>query len=321
MVETAITLGFSLLLLYGSMMLGLIGYNQLQLDGATFFLTKAYAEQYSATGTTDKTALDNAIGPVFPNVPVASASFSPAPAPSTNVGGVNYTPTGTTTGRFGGASVLLPRREQTSLSMTLSGQTWNGLMGAQSQPITINGGNLDARPTIGNRDDDTYGTNYNDQAQSFLDPIVGDDQNVPPYYTELAFMNFCFGGGPTGNNGNGHWDTCTTNTLGSIGLAEYMKDDNYSSSYTDSVDPGGMFYYMECHQYWYVRVANAMPATYQTDGGNYWDGNVGKFIENGVPDTTKPLTVVYSWDIWPSPPGGRLQPPLPNPLPVGTDCP
>ena len=103
MVETAVSLSLALLTIYGAFDLGLMGYFQLQLDGATFFYTHAYAS--GASNSQGLKSYGSQLSGLFPNV--ATAQMSPMPqAPPTTDMPVNYTQWGALRQRFGGASLL-----------------------------------------------------------------------------------------------------------------------------------------------------------------------------------------------------------------------
>jgi TadE-like protein len=254
MVETAVSLSLLLLTLFGAFDLGLMGYFQLQLDGATFFFTHAYASGTSTSSDTSK--YDTALAGLFPNVVTANMQPIPDPPPTTDMP-VNYTQWGTVTERFGGASLLRPQRLMATASYTIVGEAWNALFPSATQPITLTAGNVDARPVIGNHDDDAQGANYNSSTvyNSVVDPLIQDDQNVPPYYFNFGFMWEC----PSGD-----WSssgaTCNGSQLDALGLAEYLKDDNYSlASYpNDGIDQGGTFEYVKYHQQFYAGLAQSL---------------------------------------------------------------
>ena len=248
--ETAVTLSFALLTIYGAFQIGLMGYFQLQLDGATFFFTHAYASGTSQASDTSK--YDTALAPLFPNVTTANISPTFQTPPDTQVP-VNYTQWGTLTQRFGGISLLRPQRLQAKAPYTLSGSIWSSLLSETQHNIALSAGNVDARPVIGNHDDDAQGAGYNTSTvyNSVVDPLITDDQNVPPYYFNFAFMWEC---SSTSNDVNAPWSTCANRNLTSLGLAEFLKDDNYNNA-TDGIDQNGVFYLMKCHQQYYAAIS------------------------------------------------------------------
>ncbi len=274
LVETAVTLSFTLLLLFGALQMALIGYFQLQLDGATFFFTHEYA-----SGSTNVNGLNTALGPLFPNVPLAITPI-PFQPPDTDVE-PNFTQWGTLNNRFGGASLLRPQRLQAKATMQITASAFGG-------SINLSAGNVDARPMISNHDDDASGDAYNStQAYtSVVDPLNTDDQNVPPYYITLAFIWNC-------NMGKKDWSDCPGRQLRSLGLAEYLKDDNYSSTDTGIDNQTSAFYFMKCHQ----RAYAALSAEFAT-ALDYTLAEV--LLEPGISQGSNTvINQIYSWDYMP----------------------
>ena len=288
--ETAVTLSFALLTIYGAFQIGLMGYFQLQLDGATFFFTHAYASGTSQASDTSK--YDTALAPLFPNVTTANISPTFQTPPDTQVP-VNYTQWGTLTQRFGGLSLLRPQRLQAKATYMLSGSIWSSLLSETQHNIALSAGNVDARPVIGNHDDDAQGAGYNTSTvyNSVVDPLITDDQNVPPYYFNFAFMWECNSVAPDLNN---PWSTCPGDhnpNLTSLGLAEFLKDDNYNNA-TDGVDQNGVFELMKCHQQIYAAISLVLQADPIRPSGSEqlaaaWDQAIG----------TAGLNTVNTWDV------------------------
>jgi len=278
LVETALTLGFTLILLLGAMQIAVTGFMQMQLDGATFFFAHNYA-----TGSTNTSALNTALQPVFPGV---SMNLSPQTAspPTTNVP-VNFTQWGSLNNRYGGASILRPQRVQASSTMTLK---WGS---ALSPNITLSSGNVDGREMVGNHDDDAQGVAYDSTTayNSLEDPLTGDDQNVPPYYINLSFLWYCTSASP--------WTNCGSQHLRAIGLGEYLKDDNYNAP-QNGVAPNAVFGYTACHQRIFAELASAFPATRPTyaAGGNYDEASGPASVGAWGGASFK---LVYSWDYMP----------------------
>ncbi len=279
LVETALTLGFTMLMVLGAVQIAAMGFYQMELDGATFFM----AHNYSA-GSTNLSSLDAALAPVFPNVKL---NFTPAPAspPLTNVP-VNFTQWGNLKNRFGGASLLRPQRIQVSSSMNLN---WLSVLG---KSVTLSSGSVDGKSMIGNHDDDAQGVAYDSSAaySTLEEPLTGDDQNVPPYYLNLAFIWYCGDAIPWG-------PTCANRTLRALGLGEYLKNDNYKAL-QNGVGPDGVFQTAACHQRIYADLAAAFPATMPAyaSGGNYdWAGGPSSVSAwNGAS-----FKLVYGWDYMP----------------------
>ncbi len=268
--ETAITLSFTLLLVFGALQLALMGYFQLQLDGAAFFFAHGYA-----SGSSNVSALNTALGPLFPNVPMNISPIFQDP-PDTTVP-VNFTQWGNLNNRYGGASVLRPQRLQAQASVQLNASVLGG-------NVSLNSGSVDGRPVIGNHDDDAQGVDYNSTTadNSVVDPLTTDDQNVPPYYITLAFL-WC--------NDPMPWAQCGSLQLRSIGLAEFLQDSNYNTA-LDGSDEGGTFGYMVCHQQYFA----AISADFLLTPTRPQNAAAVTAYESLM---QSPMQKVYSWDVMP----------------------
>ncbi|MEO6912823.1 MAG: hypothetical protein ABI182_02225 [Candidatus Baltobacteraceae bacterium] len=291
MIETAITLSFTLLLLLGTMQLALAGYFQMQLDAASFEYGHAYA-----LGVTDPGGL-NQISQLFPDVPVSQITFSASSPPVTNEP-VNFTPNGQLTNRYGGASILRPQRLNTQAALNVSA------FGFLSQnPIPFSASDVEGRYMISDHDDDAQGDPYDSQAvyNTQVNPISQDDQNVPPYYFNFAFLFHCDHPHP------GWGPTCPPNqqNLHSLGLAEYLKDgnDTVDGNYdmtTMGVTKNDTFQAMAFHQRIYAQIAQvvfATPARPPYDWhlpNQFWD----EHSNVTVPAGTASFGLIYSWDLF-----------------------
>jgi hypothetical protein len=282
LVETAFTLGFTLMLILGAVQIAVMGFFQMQLDGATFFFAHSFA-----AGSTNVTSLNSALQPLFPNVSV-NMSPNPQSPPLTNVP-VNFTQWGNLNNRYGGASILRPQRLEATSTMNL------GFLSVLGKSITLNGGNVDGRAMVGNHDDDAQGIAFDSSAEysSLVDPLTQDDQNVPPYYITLSFFWNCGDTPPWG-------PTCSNRALRAVGLGEFLKDDNYNQATypNNGVGPSATFATAACHQRILADLAAAFPATMPVyaKNGNYDQNNGPSSVSawNGAS-----FKLVYSWDLQP----------------------
>ncbi|MBV8148293.1 MAG: hypothetical protein JO092_04315 [Candidatus Eremiobacteraeota bacterium] len=287
--ETAITLSFTLLCIFGGMQIALLGYYQVQLDGSAFF----YAHGFAIGQTTAGLSASN-LPAVFPNVQTSLLSPAYASPPNTSVD-PNFTQWGALTNRYGGAAIIRPQRVEVSTQMTTS------QLSVLGNSVTLSGGNIDSRSMVGNHDDDAQGASPNSATiwNSLVDPLKTDDQNVPPYYFNLAFMWYC-------NTFDYAGGTCPSRSLHAVGLASYLKADNYNAS-QNGVVTNVVFQTMACHQRIFVDLVNLLPAqrwhknaSGQTSPQDYvgtqWDetatGPASVPAANGAS-----FQLVYSWDI------------------------
>ncbi len=289
--ETAIILSFTLMMLLGTMQLALLSYYQVQLDGATFF----YAQQYAA-GANNKAVLAGTLQRLFPSIVTASI-VETAKTPPDTTQPVNYTQWGNQTLRYGGAALIRPERLSTQLKMS------TGPLSIFGGNIALSAGNVDGRSMVGNHDDDAQGVGYNSGAAygALTDPLTGDDQNTPPYYFDLADMRYC-----------GAWTTmtspgpCLGTGLQTLGLSEYLKDDNYKNT-VNGVAPGGTFQYIACHQRVFAAIGNFLLAnpvrpasTKPSDfaGNNDWNETPsGPMIANSPLLQPYSFRLLYTWDL------------------------
>lgn len=291
--ETAIVMSFTLLVMFGTVQIALVGFLQTQLDGATFMYSHTVA-----LGSANNADIDAALGPIFPSIPVSSwtigSNVISASGLTTNEP-VNFTQWGALTQRFGGASILRDQLIQTKGTYNVAGLY---VLGSN---FTLSAGNVEGKTMVGNHDDDAQGAGYNSGTVwgSLKNPITQDDQNVPPYYFTFAYMSYC-----THAQFQGTCNWYSSGNLRSLGLAEFLKDDqtgnagNYNTS-ADGIGTNGTFQTVACHQRIFSDLAAAFPATMPTPSpisGSNWDET-----------STGPATVaafggasfqmVYSWDL------------------------
>jgi hypothetical protein len=259
----------------------------LQLDAATFL----YSHSYALTGEVPAAQLEAAVPAVIPKATVVT---SPAPPPETSIadadgidvlgeltsGGV---PNGTVTPyaeRFGGASIILPMQIATTGALDLTSFDTSLF----TNPIVLTAGNIEGQAMVGNHDDDSTGYAYNSASALSPSDLVspdttgGDDQNVPPYYFAMAYMNECnYTSGGAFDCAGGNGGTCDSGTgagfecLNALGLAEYLKDvsnanatdGNYRIT-SDGIGTAQLFGAMTLHQQVYAKMAQLLTSAYGT---------------------------------------------------------
>ncbi len=301
--ETAIILSFTLMVLFGGVQIALVGFMQTQLDAATYMYSHA-----SSLGETNYTDLNSSLAGMFPSLSLSSwgssnvTSGNPLSTDTSTM--PNFIEWGSTTDRYGGASIIRSQLMQTQGTTSVKGLSELG------GTVTLNAGMVEGESMVGNHDDDAQGVSYNSSTVygSLVNPLnlggTGDDQNVPPYYVAQGFMFYC----------NEQFDFGTdcedyTTSLRSLGLAEYLKDDenddagNYTTTQVpdDGIGLGGTFATMACHQRIYADLAAAFPSTMPTPSpspgpNNDWDE------QSTGPGTVSAwggasFQMVYSWDV------------------------
>lgn len=275
--ETAIMLTFTMLLLLGAMELSLLGVYQMELDGKTFFFTHGIA-----LGTGSVPTLNSDLDGIFPSAPSMALTNIVYENPPSTDEPVNYTQWGSLIDRYGGASLTRPWLVQANAQMTVSGLSLLG------HSLTLSAANVEGETMIGNHDDDAQGAAYNSSTvySSLVNPLTQDDQNVPPYYFTMAFMWYC-------NTVFNTASPCANRTLHSLGLAEFLKSDNYNDPQNGIVTDGD-FYYIGCHQRVYAAIGRLLednPTRPSVTAANYttspfYEGYTGSLFYQ-----------VYQWDI------------------------
>lgn len=297
--ETAIVVSFTLLVLFGAIQIALVGFVQTQLDGATFMYSHAWA-----LGSSNTSAIDASLEPIFPSLPLsswnqASDIVTAHPLLTSTTTMPNWTQWGSTTQRFGGASILRDQLIQTKGTISVHGLS---ILGSS---INLSGGNVEGKTMVGNHDMDAQGVGYNSGTvwNTLVNPITQDDQNVPPYYFTFAYMSYCTHAQFTAGGGScASW--YTGGGLRSLGLAEYLKDDqtgnagNYNTS-ADGIGTNGTFQAMACHQRIYADLAAAfptvMPSPSPIPGSNYDETSTGPASVAAWNNAS--FQLVYSWDV------------------------
>lgn len=292
--ETAVIVSFVLLLMFGTVELIEVGYLQAAADGAVFLTAHEYA-----IGSTNPTAYASP----FPGVKVPSISFSAAPPENTQVP-VDYQVNQTTT-RYGGVQLIRPQHLQAKYQATYQGL----ISGGNLQSLPINGGAVEARYMMSDRgfSVDGWTPNSSSTYSNMIDPLLQDDQNVPPYYIGMRDMLYC--------NANdlpaSYPAQCSNGGILALGLAEYLDHDNYSSSpgANGVATPSDAFYQMACHQRIYATIAVALPQHFdgvslsngrnndplaQADA-NYYMNAASNGNAYGA-RSTGPWRQVYDWD-------------------------
>lgn len=290
--ETACVMSFTLLVIFGAIQIALVGFFQEELDGATFMYSHAVA-----IGSSNASDIQNSLSPIFPNVPMASLTETAGNPLSTDESSMpDFTQWGTLTQRYGGASIIRSQLVTTQGSMTVNGLSVLG------NSVSLNAANIDGQTMVGNHDDDAQGADYNSSTvyNSLVNPISGDDQDVPPYYFTLAFMRYCtqFSFGTSCPSGS--W------ALRDLGLAEFLKDDptgnagNYNTS-ADGIGTNGTFQTMACHQRIFSDLAAAFPVTMPSASPSPGPTNDYDETSTGPSSVSAwggaSFQLVYSWDV------------------------
>ena len=270
MVETAVILSTALLLIFGGLQIALAGYYQVATDGAVYLAAHAYA-----LGGLDPTVLASP----FPGVNMAKVTFSPAP-PDPIQEPVNYNYSNQNA-RYGGVSTIRPQHLQASYSSSV-----NGLLNiAGFRVLPIAAGAVEGRNWTSNHDMnvDGFDPNSGSTYSSMQNSLYTDDQNVPPYYVGTHYAEYC------DVNGFNSPTQCNSNNFLSLGVAELLDQDNYSSG-GNGVTKGSTYYAMLCHQRVFATLltTGALPPVMPpvVPGNDQYDPT----------NPSSPFAEVYGWD-------------------------
>jgi hypothetical protein len=320
MVETVSVLGFVLALLFGSAQIVLAGFYQLQLDAATFL----YAHSYAVTnGSISPAALQSAVPVVVPN---ASMSTQPSAPPNTSVSdpngltvlgelttsGVAGAPANNRADRYGGASIILPQQIVTVGTLDLKSFDTSIF----TNPIILTAADVEGESMVVDHDDDSEGYGYNNSNSgnpaNLRNPYLaygsgGDDQNVPPYYLTMAYMDECtylqYGFDCVPGPGSGN------SSINALGLAEFLKDNsnplatngNYTDTGGNGIAAGQLFGAMTQHEVVYAAMAQLLVSQYPSYSDAIKASNAGNASNNAFIQCANSLQ--NSWDVWPPYPG------------------
>lgn len=246
LVETAVMLSFTLLMLFGSLQFVMVGYLQTASDGAVFLAAHEYA-----IGQTNPQAVASA----FPGVNMNNVSFVPASPPPITMPDIYNEEYGHEDDRHGGAQTIRPQRLQAKVQSNPQ-----GLLHVPFLPSTfpVNGGGVEGRNFMSDNGYDVYGYNPNSLQTwtSMIDPIKQDDQNVPPYYIGLHDMFYC----QTAVYASaGECPKPDESRIFAAGLAEYLDNDNYGTpNGKNGVLQGATFYAMAYHQRVYASILSGV---------------------------------------------------------------
>jgi hypothetical protein len=264
--ETSLIVTTILLLMLGSLRLGLVGYTQLATDAAAFTNARL-------TGIGDPNAISKtttAVGRVQSG-DISTQQGLPVPAQVP----VNYNITDDTT-RHGGVTMMQAAQVVTTvLKSDLDGL----LIGAGPVPVT---GTAFApqyldfyshQNVLGNATNSSAALG---EAQNYFTH----GENVPPYFVGFHFMQYCetpLDAGP--------WSECAAPDFDALGFAEYLDQDNWNRTQAGVVGSDAVFEEMLCHQNKFADVAEiAYAATTRAAAAA------------ALTSTQADIQTIYSWD-------------------------
>ena len=285
LVESAIAIPVILLLIYGLIQLGMIGLEQLTVDGGAF----TAAHQQALLGANlnnyeDAPTLAQSTYPHLnsPNVSVPEPTYGQPPTmPDVSSLSDQYN-LGNPNARHGGVSMTLPVQ---TVAFATSNNFANLIMG-MSNSISVTGIAIDPAFQLINGHGDVSGNGFNTSGafSTATDPLV-DGTNAPPYFIGFNYLQEC----PYSNAANyaSGWNACPQPIFAGLGLAEYLDVNNWGRP-VNGVIPSGqaVFWEAQLHQNRFANIANAL-------AGAWSDTQKKNILDPTLPGDTQ---CVYSFD-------------------------
>jgi hypothetical protein len=263
--ETAIILTATLALIFGVIQIGMIGYLQIQCDGAAFIAAHEYSlgnASYAQVAARPFPLMGTPLA--TPNPPDVASSAIP----------VTYSQL--PTAREGGVSILMPNHWQATVNIVSSLGSWiTNLHGSAIEPNY-----LVSNPAYDNADAG-YAGNPAPAGATFF----GSTEDTPDYYVSSHRILICRAPWLPS------WSICPNPSvnlsLRSLGTAEFLDVDNWART-TSGVGPGTSYTFAEifCHVNAYVLAASDFPPNVTS---------AGSMPKGGV---TSKTSMIYGWDNW-----------------------
>jgi TadE-like protein len=251
--ETALVVGVILIMILGSVQLGVVGYLQMTADAAAFL----NAHQ-NAVGDVNALPATESVFPQFGPLNI-SASAAPAPAPTVYVDyGYNdpnpLVAAASVNNRHGGASMMEP----TQLTSTVTKSNVINLLGV---PLNVEGSMIEPQwLENGAHFDVANSPNYGQSSgTNFQENYFSGGENTPPYFVGYNYIENCPDAQPWATTATGCSATPGVQ-FRALGIAEHLDDSVWELP--DGVVPGPSnpgallaFAQVACHQYWYSQLA------------------------------------------------------------------
>jgi hypothetical protein len=266
MPETALVISTILLLMLGSLRLGLVGYTQLATDAAAFTNARL-------TGIGDANAVNKTTTAVarVGAADITTRQGAPVPAQAP----VNYNVNDDTT-RHGGVTMM----QAAQVVTTVLKSDLDGLL-VGTGPISITGTAFAPQYLDFYSHQNVLGNALNSTAAlTSAQNYFTQGENVPPYFVGFHFMQFC-----ETSLEAGPWSECAAPDFDALGFAEYLDQDNWNRTQGGLVGADAVFKEMLCHQNKYAGVAAvAYAATTRAAAAA------------ALTETQADVQTIYSWD-------------------------
>jgi hypothetical protein len=264
LVETALVVGVILTMLLFSIQIGVLGFLQITVDAASFVDAR-----WATVGVKDTTpgAHANSTSAIFTQVAPNQIVSTVAPAPSPSVP-VDYgyndpnaaLQAASLTNRHGGASMMLPTQQISTVTVPSVLSLFGKRVGAASQSVdalwlecgihvNVSNGNAACSPAATGAGSAAFSGNY-----------FSAGEDAPPYFVGLTHIHHCTDNQP--------WTLCSTNGTNFLaeGSAEFLHAPagSQAGNWTNALPGAGgvanatTFWLMACHQRTYAIIAAAI---------------------------------------------------------------
>ena len=313
--ETALVVGVILIMILGSVQLGIIGYVQMTADAAAFL-----SAHQQVTGDS-QTQAENVASSVFPQIAPGdfSATAAPAPLPTVYVDyGYNdqsaIVRANSINNRHGGATMMEPSQ----LTSVVNKGSVASILGV---PLAVEGSMIEPQwMENGAHFDVANSANYGQAGANFQVNYFTNGENTPPYYVGFNYIENCADPQPWSSAQQG----CSQPVqFRALGIAEHLDDSDWTLPNGEINTSGGnlAFVQVACHQRVYANLAtffannSALGSLQTTPGvavstqgnGDYvtWGNTAGEGFQSS-PTVAGPVTglqadqnirQVYSWDV------------------------
>jgi len=243
--ETAVILGVTLTLIFGTVELGLIGLTQLSSDGGAFIA--AHTAVFGGDA-------DAAVTQRFPNLAGHTTAISVA-ANQPDVtddpvwgNAANASSLTNPNDRHGGVQIVRPTHQQATISNSSQGLDFNSFLSFANAQVGSSA--IEGSMMVSNKSLDVYSYTLNSSA-SLNDQIsyFSDDGNAPPYF--IGFKEGLTCTSVAADQG------CTNIGMRAFSSAEYLDGQNWAQP-NDGIGSNGVYYAMLLHQHVYANIANEL---------------------------------------------------------------
>lgn len=276
LVETALVTSTILLMMLGTLKIGIIGYTQMSVDGAAFIFAHQIALKKSAS------AAASAATAVFKAVDPAGLSTTTKTADN-----VTVVPYGDQNNRHSGQSAIRPMRELATVQKTI-----DGIPGGP--PATLRGMATEPFNNSVNIHQNISGIDPNDPTGQIgagsagnVDDPLGGDSNTPPYFVGFHDINAC-----AVNPVNKPWSDCSFEGVGNhiaLGVAEFLDVHNWGRPTigVTGTPADTVFAETACHQRRFAAIAGSVAGS----------PTITPALQAQLSQATNSdVATVYSWD-------------------------